>query len=228
MTDTVLDDGLQASDVAAYLRRHPHFLSDYPELAAQLTMPREQGQVSSLAVYQLQSLRQKNAELERRLADLVAIAAENEQLMQRVHGLNVTVLRAGTPASAARNVIQKLAVEFHTGPVRLLLFGNPLELPAAPWLQVVPDGRAGLPEFGELLEQHEPMAGRLSAERLACLFGEQAGEVRSAAVMPLDELGLLAIGSPDADKFQPGMGTLFLKMIAATVTAALLRSPETA
>jgi len=42
--------------------------------------------------------------------------------------------------------------------------------------------------------------------------------------MPLDGLGLLAIGSRDPDRFQPGMGTVFLKMISATVTAALQRS----
>ena len=228
MTDTLLDDGLQASDVAAYLRRHPQFLAAYPDLAAQLTLPREHGPVASLAVYQLQSLRDKNTELERRLAELVAIAAENEQLMQRVHDLNVTVLRADTPAAAARDVIAKLDADFHAGPVRLLLFGNPLQLPAAPWLQVEPGGRAALPEFTELFAQHEPLAGRLSAERLSRLFGAQAGEVRSAALMPLDELGLLAIGSPDADHFQPGMGTLFLKMIAATVSAALLRSQSAA
>jgi uncharacterized protein len=41
--------------------------------------------------------------------------------------------------------------------------------------------------------------------------------------MPLGELGLLAIGSRDPDHFQPGMGNMFLKMIAATVTAALAR-----
>jgi uncharacterized protein YigA (DUF484 family) len=44
--------------------------------------------------------------------------------------------------------------------------------------------------------------------------------------MPLGEFGILAIGSGDPDHFQPGMGTLFLKMIAATVTAALRRSQE--
>jgi uncharacterized protein YigA (DUF484 family) len=37
---------------------------------------------------------------------------------------------------------------------------------------------------------------------------------------------MLALGSEDADHFQPGMGTLFLKMIAATITAALLRSQD--
>ncbi|KRF01186.1 hypothetical protein ASG87_12320 [Frateuria sp. Soil773] len=226
MTDALLDDTLQAQDVAAYLRRHPEFLGAYPDLAAQLTLPREQGAVASLAAYQLQNLREKNAELERRLAELIAIAAENERLMQRVHDLNVTMLRANTPAIAARGVIAKLGTEFQTEQVRLLLFGNHLELPPAEWLAVEPGGRATLPEFADFLAHHEPVTGRLSPERLQRLFGDHAGEIRSAALMPLGELGLLAIGSADADRFQPGMGTLFLKMIAATVTAALMRSQD--
>jgi uncharacterized protein len=225
MSDTALADTLSASDVAAYLRRHPEFLSDFPDLAAQLTLPRDQGPVASLAVYQLQSLREKNAELERQLAGLIAIAAENERLMQRVHDLNVAVLRATTPAVAARSVVARLAEDFKTDQVRLLLFG-PIGLPPADWLVHIPGGRNAVPEFTEFLAHHEPVAGRLSAERLYRLFGDHAPEIRSAAIMPLGEFGILAIGSGDPDHFQPGMGTLFLKMIAATVTAALRRSHE--
>lgn len=225
MTDTAIEETLHAKDVADYLRRHPGFLNDYPDLAAQLTLPREQGPVASLAVYQLQNLREKNADLERRLAELTGIAADNERLMQRVHDLNVTVLRASTPALAARSVIAKLAEDFRTDQVRLLMFG-PATLPPADWLLQVPGGRAELPEFADFLAHHEPIAGRLSAERLYRLFGEHAPEIQSSALMPLGELGILAIGSADADHFQPGMGTLFLKMIAATVTAALMRSQD--
>ncbi|HEY2621810.1 DUF484 family protein [Dyella sp. Tek66A03] len=225
MSDTALAETLVASDVAAYLRRHPEFLADYPDLAAQLTLPREQGPVASLAVYQLQSLREKNAELERQLAGLIAIAAENERLMQRVHDLNVAVLRANTPAVAARSVVARLSEDFKTDQVRLLLFGA-VGLAPATWLINIPGGRTAVPEFADFLSHHEPVAGRLSAERLYRLFGDQAPEVRSTAIMPLGEFGILAIGSADPDHFQPGMGTLFLKMIAATVTAALRRSQE--
>ncbi len=225
MTDTATEQTLQPEQVAAYLRRHPGFLADYPELAAQLTMPREQGAAASLAVYQLQSLRDKNADLETRLAELIGIAAENERLMKRVHELTVALLRANTPEVTARSVIAKLSADFHTEQVRLVLFGPPA-LPPADWLLQLPEGRAGLPEFADFLAHHEPIAGRLSAERLQRLFGMHATAVRSAAVMPLGELGLLAIGSSDADHFQPGMGTLFLKMIAATITAALMRARD--
>ncbi len=225
MSDTAIAETLSASDVAAYLRRHPEFLSDYPELAAELTLPRDGGPVASLAVYQLQSLREKNAELERQLNILKSIAHENERLMQRVHDLNVAVLRATTPAVAARSVVARLAEDFQTDQVRLLLFGT-IGLPPADWLIHVPGGRHAVPEFADFLAHHEPVAGRLSAERLYRLFGEHAPEVRSSAIMPLGDFGILAIGSADVDHFQPGMGTLFLKMIAATVTAALRRSHE--
>jgi len=142
MTDTALDDSLTAKDVADYLRRHPGFLNEFPELAAQLELPREQGQVASLAAYQTQNLREKNAELERRLAELAAIAAENERLMLRIHELNVAVLRANTAAVAARSVIARLAEDFQTDQVRLLVFD--LELPPADWLVRAPGGQASL------------------------------------------------------------------------------------
>ena len=228
MTATLLDDATQARVVAAYLQRHPEFLSEYPELAAKLTMPPSEqgGAVASLATYQMQSLRNKNAELERRLGALVEIAAENERLMERVHALTVALLRASTTEVTVRTVIAKLSADFHTEQVRLLLFGEGLQLPRADWLQQVPGGAAALPEFAEFLRKGEPSSGRLSAEKLARLFGDSAGGIQSVAMMQLDDAGILAIGSADPDRFQPGMGTLFLKMISATITAALARSRD--
>ena len=222
MTNALLDETMKATDVASYLRQHPDLLTEYPDLANVLTMPREQGAVASLAAYQLQTLRDKNAELERKLSELTEIASENESLMHRVHDLNVAVLRANTPAIAARTVVVKLREDFATDQIRLVLFGN-LSLPPAEWLMHEPGGRVAMPEFADFLAHHEPISGRLSAERLYRVFGQHAPDIRSAAIMPLGEYGLLAIGSRDADHFQPGMGTTFLKMIAATVTASLAR-----
>ena len=225
MPANLLDDATQASVVAAYLKLHPEFLSAYPELAAQLKMPHEKGAVSSLATYQLQSLREKNAELERRLAELIVIAAENEKLMERVHALTVALLRANTVEVTARSVVAKLTSDFHTDQVRLVLFGKEPPLPRAEWLIQVA-GVSALPEFADFLHQNEPVSGRLSADKLERLFGTAASETRSVAMMRLGDAGMLAIGSSDPDRFQPGMGNLFLKMIAATITAALARSRD--
>ncbi|BFI97553.1 MAG: DUF484 family protein [Rhodanobacter sp.] len=228
MNAPLSDDTIDAVAVAAYLKRHPSFLNDYPELAAQLTMPREQGSVASLAAYQLQQLRDKNAELEHRLAELTTIAADNQKLMERVHALTVALLRANTLEVTTRTLIARLNEDFHTELVRLLLFGRHADLPRSDWLRQVGGGATELPELADVLQRHEPLSGRFSAEKLAQLFGDEAPTIRSAALIPLGEAGILAIGSHDADRFQPGMGTLFLRMIAATVTAALARARDLA
>lgn len=228
MNAPLSDDTIDAVAVAAYLKRHPSFLTDYPELAAQLTMPREQGSVASLAAYQLQQLREKNAELEQRLAELTTIAADNQKLMERVHALTVALLRANTLEVTTRTLIARLNEDFHTELVRLLLFGRHADLPRSDWLRQVGGGAAELPELADVLQRHDPVSGRLSADKLAQLFGDEAASIRSAVLIPLGEAGILAIGSHDADRFQPGMGTLFLRMIAATVTAALARARDLA
>jgi uncharacterized protein YigA (DUF484 family) len=122
--------------------------------------------------------------------------------------------------------VAKLGADFHSEQVRMLLFGAHPDLPRAEWLQQIAGGAAAVPEFADFLNQSEPASGRLSTDKLQRLFGSKAGEIESVAMMRLGDAGMLAIGSADPDRFQPGMGTLFLKMIAATVTAALARSRD--
>lgn len=227
MTATLPDDTAQARLVATYLKDHPGFLSDHPGLAASLTVQRPDGPVASLALYQLQALREKNAQLEQRLAELIAIAADNEKLMERVLALTVALLRANTLEVTARSIVAKLSMDFHSEQIRLLLFGEP-QLPRADWLLQIDGGIDALPEFADFLRANEPISGRLSSERLQRLFGDNAAQIQSAAVMRLGDCGILAIGSASADRFQPGMGTLFLKMIATTITAALARARDVA
>ena len=226
MPAILTDDVIDASTVANYLRTHPEFLSGHPDVAAELTVQRSDGSVASLVAYQLQNLRDQKAQLELRLAGLIRIAAENESLMERVHALTVALLRANTLEVTARTVFAKLSADFHSEQIRLLLFGQRPGLPRADWLEQIPERTDALEEFADFPEADEPASGRFSPTRLQRLFGDKATQIKSAAVMRLDDDGILAIGSADPNRFQPGMGTLFLRMIAATVTAALARSRD--
>jgi len=111
--------------------------------------------------------------------------------------------------------------------VRLVLFRADAELPAADWLIAQPNGSAALPEFSEFFKQGEPLCGRLQPEKLDVLYGNHASEVHSSVLLPLVDgghtLGMLAIGSADANRFHPGMGTVFLKLIAQSAAAAIGR-----
>ena len=223
MPELTLKAGLEAMDVADYLRRHPKFLKDFPDLAQELVVPREHGPAASLTAYQLEALRARNQELNERLADLIAIASDNEQLMVRVHSLTIGLLRANSLEETCRSFVAALNEDFHTDLVCLALFRDPLELPRAEWLLAAPEGSASLPEFSEFLSRHEPLCGRLAQDKLDRLFGERAGRVESCALLKIGDLGLLAIGSHDINRFHPGIGTIFLKLIAQTLAAALQR-----
>lgn len=229
MNDTTIKDAVTPAEVASYLRRHPAFLHDYPDLALTLLPPREEGKTTSLASYQLDVLRDKNRELGRRLTELVNIANENEQLVQRVHALNLSLMREATLAGSVRRVVAGLREDFNTEFVRLVLLRADPELPAADWLIVQPQGVQALPEFAEFFRNGEALCGRLQPEKLDFLFGKHADDVHSSALLALGErdapLGLLAIGSTDTNRFHPGMGTMFLKLIGETVAAAIARFP---
>ena len=58
------------------------------------------------------------------------------------------------------------------------------------------------------------------------LFGQCASEVGSVALVPLgkkSEIGFLAIGSIDSNRFHPGMSMDFLKRLGQLVAEALRR-----
>lgn len=217
--------GPSAQDVASYLRRHADFLSTHPDLALTLVVPREHGgsRATSLASYQLEVLRDKSRELSKRIKDLIEIASENELLMRRVHALNLALMRAHTPDESVRRLIAALREDFGTDQVRLLLHAPDAELPAAEWLLAIPASDAGLKPLADILKREQPLCGRLTAEQLDLLFGDEAANVASCALLPLRGLGLLAIASPDANRFHAGQGTFFLELIGETVAAALRR-----
>lgn len=226
MGESNLKDDLEAADVADYLRRHPQFLTQFPELARELEMPRGEGQVASLASYQLDVLRRKNRELSRQLAELVRVASHNEQLAMRVHAFTTSLLRAVDATAVVRSVTAGLTEDFDIDLVCLLLFRPVAGVAGADWLQIEPEGKAALPEFAEFFARSEPQVGRLAPAMLTRLFGMQANSVESAALVRLGDAGLMAIGSRDADRFHPGMGGAFLQLIGEAVTIALERHQE--
>jgi uncharacterized protein len=228
MSELSVRDGLNAMEVASYLRRNNDFLKEFPDIAMLLRLPREQGPAASLASYQLEVLRDKNNEFSRRLHDLIEIAHENETLMVRVHTLTLALMRANSLADTVTRVVASLTEDFHTDLVRVVLFRSDPALPIAEWLLVEADGPDAMPAFSEFLKRGEPLCGRLQQDKLDALFGNRAGEVQSAVLLSIGEVGMLAIGSLDANRFHPGMGTVFLRLIAEAMSAAVGRYTDSA
>jgi len=221
MTET--QEKLGSHEVAAFLRRHPRFLQQFPDLAISLVVPREEGSAASLASYQLEVLRDKNRELSRRLQELFGNAQENERLSVRTHQLTLALMRQNSPADTLRAMAATLAEDFNGDLVRLVVFQPVAGLDDTEWLQVIAQDDARLQPFRDCLADGEPLCGRLQPEKHALLYGVRAEDVQSTALLPLPGVGLIAVGSRDTNRFFPGMGTLFLRMMGESLATALKR-----
>ncbi len=221
-------DKLGAHEIAAWLRRHPNFLQQFPDLALTLVVPREQGSAASLAGYQLEILRDKNRELSRRLQELFANAQDNERLAVRTHQLTLALMKQNCAGDTVRAMVASLEEDFNGDLVRMILFAPVDGLGSAvdesgDWLQTLTEDNARLTPFRDCLKDGEPICGRLQPEKNALLYGMLAEDVASSALLPLPGRGLIAVGSRDANRFFPGMGTLFLRMMGEAFDTAMRR-----
>lgn len=225
MTDSAIDRGerLGAHEVAAWLRRHPDFLRQFPDLAGSLVVPREKGAAASLASYQLEVLRDKNRELNRRLHELSDNAQSNERLAVRTHQMTLALLRQHDRAATLQAMAATLSEDFQGDAVRIIVFAPEPALADADWLQHLPVTDPRLTAFRDCLDDGEPLCGRLHPDKQAVLYGSDADAFQSTALLPIPGLGLVAVGSRDPNRFYPGMGTLFLRMMGDSFRAALDR-----
>ncbi len=238
MTDTfdIFDkaqEKLGAHEIAAWLRRHPTFLQQFPDLALTLVVPREQGSAASLAGYQLEILRDKNRELSRRLQELFDNAQDNERLAVRTHQLTLALMKQNCAADTVRAMTASLAEDFNGDLVRVVLLLDGSSAPVEElggaldenggWLQTLAEDDARLAPFRDCLKDGEPICGRLQPEKNALLYGMRAEDVASSALLPIPGRGLIAVGSRDANRFFPGMGTLFLRMMGDAFDTAMRR-----
>ena len=218
-----ITEKLGAHEVAAWLRRHPTFLQQFPDLALALVVPRETGPAASLASFQLEILRDRNRELGKRLHELFANAQDNERLAVRTHQLTLALLRQTSAADTLRALAASLAEDFHGDLVRIVSFHPVAGLEDVDWLQHIDEASPRLAGFRDLLASGDPVCGRLHPDKHALLFGVRAEDVQSTALLSLAGTGLVAVGSRDPNRFFPGMGTLFLRMMGEALAAALAR-----
>ncbi|MFP4079367.1 MAG: DUF484 family protein [Ectothiorhodospira sp.] len=217
------EEPITEDSVEAYLRAHPDFFERHLPLLETLRLPHPCGDAVSLIQRQITVLREKNHTLERKLMGLVKVARENERLSQRMHHLALELMEAEDLDTVLGITQDHLRTEFHADAVVIRICGDP-----ALGMHFVQGDDPAIEGFSHLFEDRRPLCGRLSQLQLEALFpDEMVAEIRSAVVVPLlegsDPLGLLALGSRDASRFHPGMGTLFLGYLGEIVSHAVSR-----
>jgi len=219
------DDKLSLQEVVAnYLRRHPGFLSDFPDVLEILHLNHASGMASSLIERQVDQLRKKNQELTQQLNRLMRVASENEQLMSRLHQLTLELMAIDKPKAFFQHLGSSLLNDFRADVLRICLFDRNMANLVSEEVRCLDRNDERLQPFHVHLEKDHTVCGRLGESKLDFLFDAKARWVQSTALVPLGKRGvdgMMAIGSSDPARFYPGMGTLFLDLLADVISSSL-------
>ncbi|MEJ1354221.1 MAG: DUF484 family protein [Candidatus Sedimenticola sp. (ex Thyasira tokunagai)] len=201
--------------VCDHLRDNSDFFSRHPELLRKMELPHQSGNAVSLIERQVSNLREQANQYKQQLEDLITVARENEGLNNRLHKLTLTLLDCLDFEEVVNALQDRLHEDFRAEAVELhLFFSDEADRESNPDL----DG------FRDLLDNGRPECGPLPMEQLTYLFGPQAEDIKSTALIPIEEkgiLGVLAIGSQSEHRFHPGMGTDYLARLGEIVSKTL-------
>ena len=218
-------ESVSEDSIADYLKSHPDFFERHAPLVLGLKLPhRAGGAAISLVERQVSLLRQRNAQLERQLKDLVAVAKQNDALVEKIHQLCLKLMHASSLPARLERLETGLREDFAAERAVLVLFPD---APAA----AVHDGfvrrlNADDPDvrpFAAFLRAAKPRCGPLR-DRQKNIFARDADTVSSAALVPLgteSRLGFLIIGSRDPDHFHPGKRMDFLARLGEVLAVAI-------
>ncbi len=212
--------------VADYLKSHPDFFERHAPLLLGLKLPHRAGGASiSLVERQVAMLRQRNAQLERQFKDLVAVAKQNDVLVEKIHQLGLRLMQA--PGLPQRLEVLETSLREDFGAERAVLVLFPDATPATAerdgFVKRLTAEHAEVRPFATFLRAAKPRCGPLR-DRQKNIFDSDADTISSAALVPLGanaSLGFLIIGSRDPDHFHPGKRMDFLARLGELLAIAI-------
>ena len=227
LANEAVDEGA----VALYLQQNNDFFERHPQLLARLRLqhPRN-GATISLIERQVEVLREKYLTLEQKLAEFVRVARANNMLAEKIHRFTRRLLGTTDRTRVLAEVESSLREDFEAMHAVLVLADqiSAADEAASPrFLRRVSAQDPVYRSFDTLFELAKPRCGQIRDSQLEFLFGSEAQNIGSVALMPLGRepsIGLLALGSADRDRFHPGMSTEFLSRMSELITDALART----
>jgi hypothetical protein len=215
----------EEESIASYLQRNPEFFERHQALLARLKLPHARGgSTISLIERQIEVLREKQATLEGKLAELLRVARANDAIADRLHRFTRRLLRGAPRAETLKRIEAGLREDFDAFHATLVLISEAPAADAPAFVRTVRADDPQLKSFETLFAGGKPRCGQARDSQREFLFGPEGPSMGSVALVPLGDkgsVGLLALGSADRDRFHPGMSTEFLARLADLVADAL-------
>ncbi len=209
-----------ADDVAAYLREHPDFLAQRPELVPHLTPPAQDlgNGVVDFQHFMVQRLRGDLGRLKDQQRELITTTRANLNNQNRIHAAVLCLLDARSFEQLIQTITTELAVLLDLDVACLVVETNGQESPHvhSSGVRVVGPGTVYRHLGRSEVVLHTDIDGDPE------IYGGAAGLVHSEALIRLQisddtPAGLLAFGSRESDMFHPGQGTELVCFLARVI-----------
>ena len=157
------------------------------------------------------------------------MARANDLLAAKIHELTMQLLAADDLHKTIAAVEEAMRSGFDANHAVLVLFGDPeafKDIDGGRFFRVIRKDDPALKPFGTFLGGTSARCGAIRDSQREFLFHGDAEEIGSAALVPLGdgaEIGFLAVGSVDSDRFHPGMSIDFLTRLGDLVAGSLKR-----
>jgi uncharacterized protein YigA (DUF484 family) len=209
---------MDAEAVAEYLKQNPQFFEDYADVLADIFVPHPHGgHAIPIAERQIISLREKNAELEDRLRELIRFGTENDTISEKLHRSTLALFAAPDLETTLAVLYQSLTEDFGVPQVACRLWGK------VPEQSYLPELAATSHELRQYTDQlGTPYCGPTPPFEARDWF-EEGPTCQSFAFLPLrtaHTFGLLGLASEDPQRFYAGMGTMYLTRLAELASVA--------
>jgi uncharacterized protein YigA (DUF484 family) len=212
---------MEAKDVAEYLKQHPKFFEDYADVLAEIFVPHPHGgHAIPIAERQILTLRERNADLEGRLRELVANARANDTIGEKLHRSTLALFASPDLETTLAVLDHSLKEDFGVPDVAARLWGR---VPEQSYLPQLAATSSEVRAWADALAQ--PQCGADTPFESREWF-EHGDTLASFAFLPLRTsrtFGVLALASQDAERYRAGIGTVYLVRLAELASVATAR-----
>ncbi len=205
-----------AESVIAYLRAHPNFLNEHPEVMDVLTPPRRSAGdgVIDMQHFMLERLRGEVGRLRSYHSELISTSRTNQSVQTRVHAAVVAIIAANSFERLIQLVTRELAGLLDVDVVTLCIETSGGPTPTTPGVQLLVPG-----SIDQLLGIGQTARLRSSVAGDPAIFGSFAPLVHSEALVRIKPAagapdGVIAFGSRDPNGFTEEHSTELLFFLA--------------
>ena len=202
--------------VRDYLTEHPNFFEENPDTLEAINVSHDSGKAISLVERQITIMRDKNKAQSAQVEQLIETAKNNDQLLAKTNQLVLKLIQAEDLNSLIEALDTSLKNDFNTEFYSLTLIDKGFY--ASKTLANLVSEEDANSKISSLLSAQKAVSGVLREEQINFLFEQSANSVASVIALPLNSsepLGILALGSSDADFYTHDIGTVFIDYIGA-------------